>query len=945
MIQKTGRPAEARQPQLRYPARPDAATLAYLRRRRKKRMKGGGAVTVPDAFAFSDWSVVNAGTGGDVDVLLHAHPANGGSAIIDIEYRVDGGSWVSSGGVLHFPISGLTDDFEVNIEIRAVNAVGSGSDSDDKAVTTTATYPEPLAVTPRLVVLDSIMTEGGVLVFNVCRKHPYGTSSVNYTINDGTAVVDTDYDNSANALTGTLNFADRELFKTISIQTLTRGGAQGSRTLTCTLSSPTDAVVDDDMATGTIQDGTITVFTEANSLEDIHTAIEAGSPGDAFLFTRGDEWAAGSLTFDQLAGTAANPIIIGATGAGAMPKLVDVGIWFRGRNTDDASKYVILQDLHFKSEALPGSRNSPYLISEASRTFKPDHITLIRNRLENTPEAIVVIDAGGDQTIECCEFVNNFSIAPEGGHSQGIFFSDQDGRLQFNRFKNNGKANYPFDWHTYLSHAGGTTYEYNFLSGGPDGIKVRTDNGITVRGNEVYGTDLVGISAGSDSGGPNLTDFLAEENYVHGGQDGFFITSQSGVVTGSASGILRNNIAVAVEPGGLRALLFDTESGNENWKVYNNIFLTDGKAVVEVRETIAGSEMRNNVFARLDANSGLVFNITDATVQASFTGSNNLFHGNGGDILAVGGATNTPYATLAAYNVDFAGAEDDSVEGDPTFVDQTNGDYMPDAGSPLIEAGFDTTVDVPADFNGTARTDPVDIGIAETMAAASAPVSLVDTGTFNPGFSAVDPATFNFSVDLGSTSVGRSVINVLARVDLDGAGDQYESVLDPAGDNVAYSELLDRVTGFPLFWVEECQTDLSGTQTLRYSWDGVAENNPNENGYSILELDGAYTITPGTPVATSSFSDPAAALANCNLLAGQLGLFFQLIQGNSSGVAPTLSRSDAEDITILQAEAVPGGWILIAYTEAPGTNFSITADWNGASSTNVNRAFLPMSLS
>ncbi len=945
MTQRSGRPAEARQTRLSHPARPDRATLAYLRRRRKKRKKGGGEVSSPAAFAASYWSVENAGTGGEVDVLIHAHPENGGSAINDIEYRSDGGSWISSGGVLHFPISGLTDDVSTTIEVRAINSVGAGPDSDGKAVTPTAALPEPLAATPRLVVLDTIMTEGGVLIFNVCRKHPYGASSVNYSINAGTAFLNTDYDATGDALTGTLNFADRETFKTISIQTLTRAGTQGNRALTCSLSSPSGAVIDYGTATGTIQDGTVTVFTDTDSLSDIHTAIEAGSPGDAFLFTRGDKWPSGNLVFDQLAGTAANPIIIGATGSGARPKLVDVNIWFRGRNTDDASKYVILQDLHIKSEALPGSRANAYLISEAIRTFKPEHISLIRNRIENTPEAISVIDAGGNQTIECCELINNFSIAPETGHSQGIFFSDADGRLRYNRLKNNGKANYQFDWHTYLSHAAGTIYEYNVLSGGPDGIKARTDDGIVIRGNEVFDTDLVGISAGSDSGGPDLTNFLAEENYVHGGQDGFFITSQSGVVTGSASGILRNNIAVTVRPGGLRALLFDTDSGNENWKVYNNIFLADGKAVAEVREEITGSQIRNNVFGRLDVNSGLVFNISNATIQASFTGSNNLFYGNGGDILAVGGAANTPYATLAAYNVDFAGAEANSVEGDPMFVDQANGDHMPDTGSALIESGFDTTVDVPADFNGTTRTDPVDIGMIETTNATSPLISLVDTGTFNPDFNASDPAMFDFSVDLGSTSVSRSIINIFARVDVAGAGDQYESVLDPAGDNVACAELLDRIAGFPFFWVEECQTDLSGTQVLRYSWDGVARNNPNENGYSILALDGAYTITPGTPVATSSFSDPASALTNCNLSAGQVGLFFQLIQSNSSGVAPTLSRSDAEAIMILRAEAVTGGWLLLAYTEAAGTNFSVTANWNGASSTNVNKAFLPLSLS
>ena len=77
---------------------------------------------------------------------------------------------------------------------------------------TNAPPPNSLNITPRLVVLDSIMTEGGVLVFNVCRRHPYGFCTVDYAITDGTAVVNTDYDNTADALTGTLTFGFAGVF-------------------------------------------------------------------------------------------------------------------------------------------------------------------------------------------------------------------------------------------------------------------------------------------------------------------------------------------------------------------------------------------------------------------------------------------------------------------------------------------------------------------------------------------------------------------------------------------------------------------------------------------------------------------------------------------------------------------------------------------------------------
>lgn len=89
--------------------------------------------TVPDAFETGDWSIV----AGDekADVTINSLPANGGASITDIEYRLDGGSWVSSGGTSSFAISGLTNDQEYDVELRAVNSVGNGAAGDTKQVT------------------------------------------------------------------------------------------------------------------------------------------------------------------------------------------------------------------------------------------------------------------------------------------------------------------------------------------------------------------------------------------------------------------------------------------------------------------------------------------------------------------------------------------------------------------------------------------------------------------------------------------------------------------------------------------------------------------------------------------------------------------------------------------------------------------------------------------
>lgn len=91
--------------------------------------------TVPDAFEVGDWSIAPGDT--EADVTISSLPADGGDTITDIEYRVDGGSPVSSGtdDTTGFTIPSLTNDQEYDVEIRAVNSVGAGAWSDTKQVT------------------------------------------------------------------------------------------------------------------------------------------------------------------------------------------------------------------------------------------------------------------------------------------------------------------------------------------------------------------------------------------------------------------------------------------------------------------------------------------------------------------------------------------------------------------------------------------------------------------------------------------------------------------------------------------------------------------------------------------------------------------------------------------------------------------------------------------
>lgn len=87
----------------------------------------------PSAFTSGLWTA----TAGDeqISVVIVSLPSAGSEPITDIEYRLDGGSWISTGDITDFDITSLTNDVEYDVEIRAVNAVGAGAASDVKART------------------------------------------------------------------------------------------------------------------------------------------------------------------------------------------------------------------------------------------------------------------------------------------------------------------------------------------------------------------------------------------------------------------------------------------------------------------------------------------------------------------------------------------------------------------------------------------------------------------------------------------------------------------------------------------------------------------------------------------------------------------------------------------------------------------------------------------
>ena len=134
--------------------------------------------TVPDA------PTLNSVTSGDQQLTAaFTLGGTGGSPITDVEYRLNGGSWVSFGATTSPQvISGLTNGTPYNVEVRAVNAVGASAASNLIAGT-----PSTVPDAPTLNSLTSGSTELEA-AFTLNGTGGSAITDVEYRLNSGSWV-------------------------------------------------------------------------------------------------------------------------------------------------------------------------------------------------------------------------------------------------------------------------------------------------------------------------------------------------------------------------------------------------------------------------------------------------------------------------------------------------------------------------------------------------------------------------------------------------------------------------------------------------------------------------------------------------------------------------------------------------------------------------------------
>ena len=129
----------------------------------------------------------------------------------------------------------------------------------------------------QISVADASVSEAAaaVLAFQVTIHPAYFSAyiTVRYSTSDGTAQAGTDY----TATSGTLTFRAGIPNQTIEVPVLTDTATEGTETITLTLSNPTEALIGDGEATGTINDTEAPAETAANS-EPTGFPVITGTP-------------------------------------------------------------------------------------------------------------------------------------------------------------------------------------------------------------------------------------------------------------------------------------------------------------------------------------------------------------------------------------------------------------------------------------------------------------------------------------------------------------------------------------------------------------------------------------------------------------------------------------------------------------------------------------------
>lgn len=431
------------------------------------------------------------------------------------------------------------------------------------------------------------------------------------------------------------------------------------------------------------------------------------------------------------------------------------------------------------------------------------------------------------------------------------------------------------------------------LSGGPSnitledldvhdvdvGINFRSSmNNITVRRNHIRRTGIgggtgEGMYVGCNDATCTVRDSLIENNWIHDALPG---TSQGDgieVKVGSHSNVIRDNVIYNMPyPGifvyGTGANPPNLVEGNVIWNCLEGIY------------AVADAVVRNNIVIGSGTGLSLYGHAQVAQIKNIVAVNNTLYGNNSGVYMRWGGSvSNVRLANNAIYSPGRAAVDAGSgiaagaalaanyIQGSSSvtvdnvrffdggsasnaFVDAANRDFWPHASSVLLDRGS-ATVAPALDFNGTARSGPIDVGAYEALGLAS-----------NPGWRVTEGFK---GVAVGSGGGDTSAPSVSINAPSPGSGALSGTVLltAAAADNVAVAGVQFRLNGANL------GPEITAAP-YSMSWDSTGAANGTHNlaavardaaGNSAVSSPVTVTVTNAAPPTPPAPTPPPVANA------------------------------------------------------------------------------------
>ncbi|PCI53447.1 MAG: hypothetical protein COB36_12330 [Alphaproteobacteria bacterium] len=548
------------------------------------------------------------------------------------------------------------------------------------------------------------------------------------------------------------------MWKSVTLATTT--GGSGSRTVTCTISSPTGTgtnggslIPGEDIGTGTAivptngiiyfdatlgddaDDGSI--GSPKQTLDVLQALLQTAEPGDAFLFKRGERFFTTSSTypFSTLGGgTSVKPITIGPYGTYTDNDPVfdkDISIdtlpIFRFLNVANSLDYLTIRDIDFTNTTGSGDRSDvAFQIGDDNQV---DIVTGYR------VERVTVADQRSGVKIDrCVDLVYQFNHvhdcygipaggASEAGHTHGMYAHKCDNMyMEYNHHHDNGKVSSPHDWQLYISHSLNSKVRYNYLHDGPNIDKFRGDVGLEFRGNIMTGGVVSSGGGGGDSSPGEYavsSDIIYAQNYKHGERLLFTVGEGSGLGTYDPGEMMDgcdvySNIfhVEGVYPW-LGVVTF-YDNSPQGVRIYNNLIISDSinNVINADKDDYVLHSIKNNVIVRSGGFGGgagdtLLWASADAA-DALNLDYNLYYDAEDAYTVQVIGVSN--FTSLDDFRGTYAAQDVNSLETNPLITDIPGYDYSYGHLSLIYENGEDLRAYAPVDYYGNVHQLPMNIG-------------------------------------------------------------------------------------------------------------------------------------------------------------------------------------------------------------------------------------------